>query len=571
MLSRVTVSGTMMLRSIWHCAIPVMLFLLMPSVTWAQTSLLGEGIEDFEYWENLCKLHISAAKEATAEEKEEEYSQALVACEHAIALRPKDVNIWVEHSGILLNTEQYSEAIASANQALRFEAAHSLAMTYQCIAYGALNQAEAALERCNEALRVNDNWGERNPSLAWVYRGIILAQEEYYVQAVQAYDLALSVEPQYAFALTKKCEAHLMLLLTSQANQSCERALAANQLWGEASPAIAWTLLGTIHTQEEKPDEAISAYDRVLGLDPTNAFIWAAQGQVLENLDHNLAHNLEHNEEALVSYEQAVIFKPDFARALLGKCRVLNRLSRYKDALTACDAALSGDGDWGDDTLANAWHERSIALTGKGEYEEALASSNRAVGLASNYAAAFNQRSIIYWYLKQYDEAIDANTQALVIDDSSDDVWFTRGLIFRARTEYPRALAAYDRGLGLNPYNHWAWTNRSMVLWEMGDYGEALVSVEEAIRINDSSVQVWYNKGAAQSALGDYEGAIETYGHVLVLDERYAAALTGRGIARFYLGEDEAAMEDLRAALVLNPEDELAKETLETLTTAMEE
>ena len=45
---------------------------------------------------------------------------------------------------------------------------------YQCIAYTALDQNETALDICNDALRLDGDWGRRSPALAWRYRGNIL-------------------------------------------------------------------------------------------------------------------------------------------------------------------------------------------------------------------------------------------------------------------------------------------------------------------------------------------------------------------------------------------------------------
>lgn len=568
MLRRFTMSMAV-IRSVVSYAMPSAVFLVLPSVAWAQTSPLGEAIEDFEYWQNLCQLHISAVEDKTAEEELEEYAKALAACEQAIALEPEDASIWVQHSSILLATKQYPNAISSANRALLFDPEHSLAMTYQCVAYSALNQAEAALDRCNNALRVNGNWGNENPTLAWLYHGIILAQEKQYDQALVAYERTLLLEPDYSFALARKCEAHVALEQASLAIQTCNAALAGNGDWGEASAAMVWTALGRTQTQLGLYDDAIFAYDQALNLDPMSAATWAAQGQVFEYL--------KRNEESLISYGKTVAIQADFADALLGQCKALNRLAVdakpdekgeiYGTSLAACDAALAGDNDWGENTPANAWHERSIALTGTGKYDEVLASINRAVGIDPRYAEAYNQRGIVYWYLGDYGRALEANQQALSIDQTYDHGWFTRGLIFRAQGQYPQALEAYNRGLGLNPWNERAWTNRSLVLWELGEYGDALMSAEEAIEINPLSVQAWYNRGTAQSALRDYGSAVESYDRVLELDEKYGAALTGLGVARFHLGEGEDAMMDLQAALALNPEDELAKETLEALTT----
>lgn len=522
------------------------------SIAIATPTLAQEGgfdaLEDFDYWADLCRLQAAA----------EAYAEAQTACEQAIALEPEDADIWARHSGILVNLEAYPDAIASANRALTFDPENSLAIAYQCVAYTALGDNEQALDKCNDALRVNGSWGSENPALAWFYRGEILAQAGQHELALVAYERTLLLEPEDSKTLARQCEANVALERSRSALRTCEAALAGNGDWGvlggNLGPALAWTYQGQAYTQLSRYNEAIFAYDQAIALDPNNALTWASQGYLLDLL--------RRDQEALVSYNRAVAIKEDYSWGLLGQCTLLNRLGSYEDALAACDTAFDGDGDWGTRTLANAWNERSIALTGAGQYEEALASINRAVGIEPGYVAAHNHRGTILWYLGKYSEALAANQQALELDDTYARGWFTRGVILRAMGRSEQALAAYEQGLDLNPFSEWAWTNRSVILWQLEDYDEALASAEQAIVLDPDAVYAWYNKAAALSGMGEYQGAIAAYDRVLDLHTTYADAFTGRGIAWANLDNPEAATADLQAALALNPEDALAQETL---------
>ncbi len=523
----------------------------------AQAQQAGfDALEDFDYWADLCRLQANA----------EMYEDALASCEQALALEPEDSDIWARHSGILVNLETYPDAIASANRALTFDAENSLAIAYQCVAYTALGENELALDHCNNALRVNGSWGSENPALAWFYRGEILAQAGQHELALVAYERTLLLEPEDSKTLVRQCESNVALGRSRSALRTCEAALAGNGNWGglgtEVGPALAWTYQGQAYTQLSRYDEAIFAYDQAIALDPNNALTWASQGHLMDLL--------RRDPEALVSYNRAVAIKADYSWGLLGQCTLLNRQSSYEDALAACDAAMDGDGDFGSRNLAKAWNERSIALTGAGQYDEALASINRAVGIAPEYVAAYNHKATILWYLGQYTEALTANQQALTLDETYARGWFTRGVILRAMGRTEQALTAYEQGLDLNPFSEWAWTNRSVILWQLADYDEALASAERAILLDDESVFAWYNKAAALSGMGAYGEAIAAYDQVLTLDATYADALTGRGVAWTYLNNTEAALADLQAALALNPEDVLAQETLTALTPAEE-
>ena len=523
----------------------------------AQAQQAGfDALEDFDYWADLCRLQASA----------EAYEDALTACEQALALEPEDPDTWARHSGILVNLETYPDAIASANRALTFDPENSLAIAYQCVAYTALGENELALDHCNNALRVNGSWGSENPALAWFYRGEILAQAGQHELALVAYERTLLLEPEDSKTLVRQCEANVALERSLSALRTCEAALAGNGNWGglgtDVGPALAWTYQGQAYTQLNRYDEAIFAYDQAIALDPNNALTWVSQGYLFDLL--------RRDPEALVSYSRAVAIKADSSQGLLGQCTLLNRQGVYEEALAACDAAMDGDGDFGPRTLAKAWNERSIALTGAGQYDEALASINRAVGIEPDYVAAHNHKATIFWYLGRYGEALVANQQALTLDEDYARGWCTRGVILRAMGQTQQALTAYDQGLTLNPFREWAWTNRSVILWQMADYDAALASAERAILLDEDSVFAWYNKAAALSGMGEYQGAIAAYDQVLTFDATYAYALTGRGIAWARLDNTAAALADLQAALALNPEDTLAQETLTALTPAPE-
>ena len=122
----------------------------------------------------------------------------------------------------MVSLDAFPDAIASANRALTFDPENSLAIAYQCVAYTSLGENETALDKCNDALRVNGNWGSENPALAWFYRGEILAQAQQYELALVAYERTLLLEPENSLVLTHQCKAYGALERTEEALDSCE-------------------------------------------------------------------------------------------------------------------------------------------------------------------------------------------------------------------------------------------------------------------------------------------------------------------------------------------------------------
>ncbi|NEQ96310.1 MAG: tetratricopeptide repeat protein [Cyanothece sp. SIO2G6] len=502
--------------------------------------LTYEELDDVEYWRNLCRLQTDAGLLA----------EALTACEQGLALEPEDSDLWALHSEILLQQETYADAIASATQALNFNPENSLALANQCVALFALEQTETALDRCNEALRLNGSWGDRSPVVAWRYRGRLLNQQGDYDQALTAYDRTLLLEPEDSLTLVYRCEVLVNLTDYRAAIASCEQALAGNGNWGNENPALAWQLQGTAQRLLSQYDWAIFAYDQAISLDPNNLISWTEQANVLETIDRP--------EEALTSYTQAVALQPDHSRALVGQCGLLNQLEQYEAALEACEGAIAGDGQWWDFGVAQAWNQKGVALAGLGQLEESLAAANRSVGILPSYTAAWNNRAVVLWYLQRYDEALASTRRAIDLDATYARPWATRGTIRRALGQYDLALEAYERSLQLDPDVPSVWANRSLVLWLLADYETAVLSANRAINLDPASFPGWYNRAIALMTLDRYPEALESYEQAVTLVPTNADAWTGLGVVLIQLEEFDRAAAALQQALAINSEQELA-------------
>src|SRR5258708_19112121 len=96
-------------------------------------------------------------------------------------------------------------------------------------------------------------------------------------------------------------------------------------------------------------EEALTAYEHSLRLDPTNAYAWNGKGFAL--------YALSRYEEALTAYEHAFRLDPTYAEAWNNKDLALYALSRYEEALTAYEQALHLDPNY-----ADAWDCKGFVL-----------------------------------------------------------------------------------------------------------------------------------------------------------------------------------------------------------------
>jgi tetratricopeptide (TPR) repeat protein len=190
--------------------------------------------------------------------------------------------------------------------------------------------------------------------------------------------------------LVDRCAALSQASKYTEAIAACDLALKSDSDWGTATPALAWYNKGVALKKLGQYQEAIASYDQALAISPTDATAWTEHGVLLSVVGKPAL--------ALASQQFAVKISPNYSQALANQCAAFNKLGQFKEAQEPCEKALQGDGKWGETSPAFAWDQRGNALAGQGNYEEALASHDRAIGLNPDYAEAWNNRSVTLWF-----------------------------------------------------------------------------------------------------------------------------------------------------------------------------
>jgi len=531
-----------------------------------------EELENFDYWQRLCRLQTTAGK----------YEEAQQACEQAIELRPEEASIWADHSGVLLQLEKYPEAIASADLSLNYNPENSLALTYQCMAYFELQSYETALDQCTEALRVDGDWGTESPSLAWQFRGRILEQQAESELALVALERTLLLEPEDSLTLTYQCQSLINLERYAEAVDACQAALEGNYQWRGESPAIALYYQAIALSGQDDYLAAVATLDRAIQLDPNNADAWTQQGYLLQQLARPI--------EALTSYSRAVELAPESSKALVGQCAVLNQSGQYAAALAACQQAIQGDGNWWPTGPAQAWSEQAQALVGTGMFEAAIAASNRAIGMSPNDGEAWNNHGVVHWYAARATDdpeqayqylqtALAAAERAINLMPNDAKLLANLGRMRRSQGDrlaslgnndpalfaYQAAIGAYEAAIALDRQDAETWANYSATLWLLNRYESALNAVEQAIFLEPTLTPAWLNRGAILVALGQYPAAQQSYERAIALDDQNAFAWASLGVVQIELGELEAGKSALEMALSLNPEQSIATQAMAQL------
>ncbi|MEH2192778.1 MAG: tetratricopeptide repeat protein [Nostoc sp.] len=229
-----------------------------------------------------------------------------------------------ELGNLLSTTNEYEAAIASYDQALKFQPDDHVAWNNRGNALGDLGRYEEAIASYDQALNFKPDYHQ-----AWYNRGYALGKLVRNEEAIASYDQALNFKPDY------------------------------HQAWYNRGYA-----LGKLVRNEE----ALASYDQALKFQPDDHQAWKNRGIAL--------HDLGRNEEALASYDQALKFQPDDHQAWDIRGIALGKLVRNEEAIASYDQALKFQPD-----NHNAWYNKACCYASQNNVELALENLQEAINI----------------------------------------------------------------------------------------------------------------------------------------------------------------------------------------------
>lgn len=164
-------------------------------------------------------------------------------------------------------------------------------------------------------------------------------------------------------------------------------------------------LLGVLHAQQGKFDQAIELIQQAVLVNPSDAGAYSNLG--------NAQLETGQLQEALDSYDHALRLMPQFPDALFNRGNALKSLGRFNDALASYNDALALV-----PTHANALINRGHVLQELGRDQEALASYEAALTTQPNAVNALVSYSHLQHKLGNTVTALQAATTALKVEDS---------------------------------------------------------------------------------------------------------------------------------------------------------
>jgi predicted O-linked N-acetylglucosamine transferase (SPINDLY family) len=275
-------------------------------------------------------------------------------------------------------------------------------------------------------------------------------------------------------------------------------------------------MLAVVQSKLGRKDEALASFDRALVVEPNHAEALCNRGVIL--------HALQQFAYALESFDGALTARPDYAEAHFRRGNTSFEMKRFEEALLSYERALAGRPDHID-----ALFGRALTLHELQRFEAALSSYQKVLLARPEYAEAINICGLALHALRRFDEAIASYERALKIKPSYVDAHYNKGLSLQELKRFEEALASYDQALAIQPQHADALNCRGNTLRELRRFEEAILSYEQALAVRPNYAEVHYNRGSILYDLMRLADALSSFDRALALKPDYAEALLNRG------------------------------------------
>jgi len=431
-------------------------------------------------------------------------------------------------------------------------------------AYYDLGRYDQAVTDLIAALQLNK---ESHISLGLL--GSVLARKGDPARALQAYNKAIALNPEYAYAYLGRAAVYLAQGEDAAAFKDFAEAVRVG-----AHDYAPWFNRAEAYWRRGRRDEALADYRKVMAADLRDASYALLVGD-------RFAHYLLWN-EAIDAYTRAAALSRGVT-PLVRRAAAWEALKNYKKAMADLTAAVTAE-----PASTSAWVARGLLAADLGLRDQALADLTRAVNLDAkspgarvargsfyartgkaalaladfnaalsadpNLAEAYNNRGALYANaLNDSDKALNDIVSAVVLEPQNPGYQFNLGMMrFKAR-HYQKAIAAFNTALSLKGPAARILQARAEAQAQLGDHAAALRDIQTSLEKDPRNPAVYDTLGSIRLAAHDYEQAVRDLNQALRINADFVPALIHRGAAYGGLGSLKNARNDFRRAAELEP------------------
>ena len=390
-------------------------------------------------------------------------------------------------------------------------------------------------------------------ALAYGFRGDAFCRIKDYERGIQDLTEAIRLNPLWAEAFSRRAEAkdfgrHPVDEVIADHNSAVK--LSAQ------NPAMI-ARRGLFFQRQRRWKEAINDFSSAIAVAPDELCApYLAQRGIAFYESGDTAKSLEDLDRSLQLQPNAGVH--------VSRGQILFNLGRFQDALGEFDAAIAASPD-----ESRAYIEKADTLCLFGDYEAAIACSEKALTLAGVAPRVYEALCLALFESKRYEEALTYANLGLKADDSLGECLCTRARYLRRAANFDEALKdielAIERAIKRDSLPKPLWFQvRGELRALKKKYTEAIEDLDKVITAGSGSMATFHYRGYAKyqlgkfdSAMSDLNSAIELIANETKVDPVVAEVYFWRGRTHMKKGNFDHAIEDFEKAIAFQPQNAL--------------
>jgi len=208
-------------------------------------------------------------------------------------------------------------------------------------------------------------------------------------------------------------------------------------------------------------EKAISYFDKVLEIDPTNLSALARKGEALEKLgnvkdaisyfDKVTDVDLDYaNEQGTLYLDKMLSFDNENVNALYKKGKSLAIYNNTLDlAISYFDTVI-----WMEPKHVNAWYGKGEAYFQREDFEQSILFYDKALEIDTNHVGALSSKGYALAKLGNFEESNLYTDKALAIEPDNVDALYKKGSALLAQNNSDEALLYFYKALKIDPKHY---------------------------------------------------------------------------------------------------------------------
>ena len=277
--------------------------------------------------------------------------------------------------------------------------------------------------------------------------------------------------------------------------------------------------------QSDKPDEALTAFERAITLKPDLEEAWRGKGVALWRLDRQ--------EEAMTATEKALELKPDDFKAWKNQARIFMRMGKTEEAVKALQKAAEIKPDDEEALTGQVYLLRDM-----GKIDDMIMAMDRLIAQKPDYPKRWMLKAMETTEAGRPDVGLEAMTKltemlpdtgGIPFGNRGDKLtqgvaWIGKGQCLDALNRNDEALAALDKAVAMEPTNTDALNIRGTILSKLKKYDEAMVMYQKALEIQPQFGGARYNMACAYALKGDKANALKNLEQAVSMESGFKQA-----------------------------------------------